>query len=254
MKGLIIIFLLFGTICQAQTNIVKSEYWIDTDPGFDNGIVISGFTSQPDVNLSFVVPANLTPGVHTIGIRSKNLAGQWSHTNFYPVCISDSSTGEIVKIEYFWDTDPGFGIGIDSVLSSPAADITNGLFIDSVPMSFLLSSTHVLFERSMDSRGRWSHTNYVDSLAVTGTVSTQELETLSGIKVFPNPFNKTITLHSGMPENMRVIIYDSQGRKVIDIIVNEETIVNTESLAKGVYTVFVVSDLQKLYKGNLIKQ
>ena len=254
MRSLTYLFLLLATISQAQTNIAKAEYWIDIDPGFGNANTISGFNYQPDVSLSFGILANLSQGVHTLGFRSKNLNGEWSHTNLYPIYIADSSDGEIVKIEYFWDIDPGFGNGIDSILSVPAADITNGLFTDSVPLSFLLSSTHVLFERSMDGRGRWSHTNYVDSLTITGTVDVSELPTLSGINIYPNPFTDVITVDPLSSGRSRLIIYDNDGRKIIDQFIQEKAMINTQHLAKGFYTVFILTSEKQIFRSTVVKQ
>ena len=254
MRKLTILLLFLVSMAQAQTNIVKVEYWIDNDPGFDNATPVTGFASQSDVQFNFIIPTNLAIGIHTFGIRSKDANNKWSHTNFYPVNIADSSHGEIVKLEYFWDIDPGFGNGIDSILGVPATDITNGLFIDSVPLSFLNGSTHILFERSMDSRGRWSHTNYVNSLTVNGTVDITEIEELSGISVFPNPFTELLTVLPVAGVLGRLFLYDGAGRKVMDVLVNKEIILNTQSLAKGNYTVFILTGDRKMYRNTIIKQ
>jgi hypothetical protein len=255
MRKLTTLLLFLVSMAQAQTNIVKVEYWIDSDPGFDNATPVTGFTSQPDLQFNFIIPANLALGIHTLGIRSKDSNDKWSHTNFYPVNIADSSHGAIVQVEYFWDTDPGFGNGTDSILSLPIVDITNGLFIDSVPMSFLVGSiTHILFERSKDTRGRWSHTNYVDSTVVTGTVNVNELATLSGINVYPNPFTDALTINPKTNESARLILYDGNGRKVIDTFISEETKINTQSLSAGAYTLFVWTNKQLIYRTAIIKQ
>lgn len=232
------------------------EYFVDNDPGFGNAIAFSGFTSQQNVitQISANLPGNLSVGNHFIGIRSRLTNNKWSHTNSIPVYVADTASGVITRLEYFWDTDPGFGNGIDSVLASPAVDIINGIFTDSVPVSFLLNSSHVLYQRSMDSRGRWSHTNYVDNLTVNGTVDVTELEAIAGISVFPNPFIDAITIRPVVSEQARVIIYDSQGKKVVDIVLNEEKIVNTEFLTKGFYSVFTIMEKNKLYLTKLVKQ
>ncbi|MCC6383771.1 MAG: T9SS type A sorting domain-containing protein [Bacteroidia bacterium] len=255
MRKLITLLLLLASMAKAQTNIVKIEYWIDTDPGFDNAISVTGFTLQPDVKFNFIIPVNLTLGIHTFGIRSKDANNNWSQTNFFPISIADSSHGAIVQVEYFWDTDPTFGNATDSILSLPIVDINNGLFIDSVPMSFLVGSTsHILFERSKDSRGRWSHTNYVDSTVVTGTVNVNELDKLSGIKVYPNPFMSALTIIPKTNESVRLILYDGKGKKVLDTFINQETRINTQSLSTGSYILFVWTDKQIIYRTTIIKQ
>ena len=254
MRKLTILFLFLVSVAQAQTNIEKIEYWIDVDPGFDSATVVTGLTSASDAQLAFNIPANLSTGIHTFGIRSKDSNGRWSQTNYYPVNIIDSSNGEIVEVEYFWDIDPGFGYGIDSLLSAPNSDIMNGLFTDSVPMSFLLGSSHILFERSKDSRGRWSHTNYVDSMVVIGTVSLNELAIESGVNIYPNPFFETLTVFPQNKGNVQVVLYDGSGKKVVDTHVSEETKINTQNLSAGSYTIFVCSDKKVIYKAILLKQ
>lgn len=150
----------------ANSKIQKAEYWIDTDPGLGNATNIP-VTASTDVQVNqFPVSLKgLAGGVHTVGIRSMDKQGQWSHTNFYPVLVFDSPSSPITTVEYFWDTDPGFGNAMDSVLSVPAQDISNGKFLLKVP-SNLTTGIHTLFVRSRDSRNQWSHTNYALNINV----------------------------------------------------------------------------------------
>lgn len=67
----------------------------------------------------------------------------WSQTN-------------ITKAEYFFNTDPGFGNGINIPIT-PAADLSNINFpANLAPLSLGLNS---LFIRSRDANGKWSVTN-----------------------------------------------------------------------------------------------
>lgn len=251
MKKIAIFLLLLVSIARAQTNIVTAEYFIDSDPGFGNANPLS-LAAQQDVQFQFPLLANQATGMHTIGIRSKDASGIWSHTNFFPVYVADSSNGLLTKIEYFWDTDPGFGNAMDTILTSQVVDLSNGMFFANVPIIGL--SSHILFVRSIDTRGRWSHTNYADSVIVNGTVNVTELAEKSGINIYPNPFRDEITIAPEKPELIRIILYDESGRKLIDNFINQETKINSQSLSKGAYTLFVWTDKHIIYRTTVIKQ
>ncbi|CAF0859963.1 unnamed protein product [Rotaria sordida] len=60
-------------------NIVKAEFFIDTDPGFGNGTSIAITASTDLNNISFSVPSNaLTAGTHRLHFRTLNIEGKWS--------------------------------------------------------------------------------------------------------------------------------------------------------------------------------
>ena len=143
-------------------NIVKAEYYLDTDPGFGNATDIP-VTAGNDITLSnvFVNISGLTDGVHRIYVRTKDAAGTWSHTNLNVFSIIAASVtipsnpvpGNITKLEYFFDTDPGFGNG-HIVTVTGTTDLTNYTFAADV--SSLNDSMHTLFIRSFDD---WGITN-----------------------------------------------------------------------------------------------
>lgn len=61
----------------------------------------------------------------------------------------------ITRIEYFFDTDPGFGAGTEIPVLTPSPDVNNinhTLSLGSIPDGF-----HKLFIRAKDENGRWSH-------------------------------------------------------------------------------------------------
>lgn len=63
-----------ATVHDALSGISAGEYFVDNDPGIGNGIPLnlSGNT------LTGTTPGNLASGQHTISIRSKDKAGNWS--------------------------------------------------------------------------------------------------------------------------------------------------------------------------------
>jgi hypothetical protein len=69
------------------------------------------------------------------------LAGFWT-----------ASAQQLNRVEYFWDTDPGFGNG--TALSIATADSISGTFV--VSTVGLQPGIHTLYIRSRDTNGSWS--------------------------------------------------------------------------------------------------
>lgn len=253
MKKITIILLLLVSIAQAQPNIIKMEYWIGIDPGFGAAIDIPLSNQQPDISFILSVTPTLNPGINYVGYRSKDANNVWSHTNFLTLYAIDSTHSVITEVEYFWDVDSGFNTHADTVYINPVADISNGLLYANVPLN-LGMGTHILFVRGKDSQGRWSHTNYVDSVVVTGTVDIAEFSNHTGVQVYPNPFTDNITIEPKVNEKMRVMVYDMEGRKVLDKIINSSTYIDTQTLISGAYLICVLTDNNRVYQFKMIKR
>ncbi len=137
----------------ASANINKAEYFFDTDPGFGNGSNIPISPSQsPDTSFTADLSA-LTNGLHILFVRVRDVNGSWSLSyskTFLREAVSTSAN--IAKAEYFFDTDPGFGAGTNIPISS-SADITSNFTAD---LTGLTNGLHILFVRSRDVNGSWS--------------------------------------------------------------------------------------------------
>src|SRR5690606_7823890 len=142
-------------------NIVQGEYFVDTDPGFGNGSAIS-FTPGTDLTaISFSFnPTAFNTGFHRIYTRFKDANGQWSLTNvraFYKDSLNQATAlPNVVAMEYFIDTDPGFGNGTP-VSITPSTDINNLVF--DLDMSVISIGNHRIYVRAKDAYGKWSLTN-----------------------------------------------------------------------------------------------
>jgi len=138
-------------------NLTKAEYFFDTDPGQGNGTPIT-IASGSTQNNAFTIPLNgLSEGFHRLNIRYKNNAtpASWSHAfqgTFYIIPVSTLPSQNITRIEYFIDTDPGFGQA-NTVSFTPASSVNQPVAIDltSVP-----SGNHILYARAKDDKGFWS--------------------------------------------------------------------------------------------------
>ncbi len=147
----------------ATGNVTKAEYFIDADPGFGSGTNIPLTAAQNISALSFgAATASLPSGIHRLCARSQNAAGRWSITNIRDFLVdidpayppAPAAPANITKLEYFFDTDPGFGAGTTMTLT-PAANFSNYNF-STTGTGSLSGGAHKLYIRSYDG---WSLTS-----------------------------------------------------------------------------------------------
>ena len=139
---------------QAQ-NITQMEYFFDHDPSIGNGTLVNITSPSDYIDDSFAFSTNgISVGLHTLFIRTKNADGVWSHTTRKLILI-DGNAGysEIVKVEYFFDNDPGIGNGTSIDVSAPAESIDQ-LF--SLSTDGISTGLHTLSIRVQNSNGVWS--------------------------------------------------------------------------------------------------
>jgi len=175
-----------GNVATASLpNITRLEYFIDTDPGLGQGTSVPITPGASINNLTFNVPVtSLSPGFHTLYIRSKNALGGWSITHYTALYklgnVASASVPNITRLEYFIDTDPGLGQGT-SVPITPGASIGNLVF--NVPVTSLTPGFHTLYIRAKNATGGWSITHYT-ALYKLGNVATAVLPNLSRLEYF----------------------------------------------------------------------
>ena len=147
------------TLLTVNHNLTRVEYYLDTDPGFGAATDVTPATQSFDLpGVAFGVNlSSLTTGFHTLNVRSKDDQNQWSLTNrktFYYEPLAVAALPNIVRIEYYFDTDPGFGSATTATGFSPAPDLNGvGVLADA---SALADGAHTLFIRSRDANGKWS--------------------------------------------------------------------------------------------------
>jgi hypothetical protein len=137
-------------------NIVKSEYFFDTDPGFGNATDIA-VTAGTNPTIVFTPGiSSLSAGLHRLYVRAQDAAGKWSHSIpqlFYYEPVISNPLQNIVKSEYFFDTDPGFGNATDIAVTAG----TNPTIVFTPGISSLSAGLHRLYVRAQDASGKWSH-------------------------------------------------------------------------------------------------
>ncbi len=157
-KLFLLLGLCLGLAAVYAQDITRIEYFIDTDPGFGAATEVPGYS--PGSPLAFQVPGatlgGLTEGLHRLLIRAKDATGAWSvvHSSlFYKDYLLANTLPDIVKVEYFVDTDPGFGAGteVPFTLNGNVYEVAFNADIDGLD-----AGPHKLFVRALDARGSWS--------------------------------------------------------------------------------------------------
>jgi len=144
-------------------DIVKAEYFFNTDPGFGNATDIPISPSAHVSNFSFFADISELPlGFNHLNIRMLDANGVWSHTNLKAFVIDRVHSQDIVEAEYFINTDPGFGQG-NSVGVVNGPDVTLNFSFD---ISELATGTHRIFVRARDESGVWSLTNIYELMVL----------------------------------------------------------------------------------------
>jgi len=137
--------------------ISNAEFYIDIDPGVGLGIPIDITQGETVVVLDSILISALTNGIHKIGIRFQDTNGNWGLTEGRVFYIDEEhqvvpSPG-VARAEYFFDTDPGQGNGVQIVLDPEKEDIK---VIANIEMDNELSiGDHIVTLRFVDTQGRW---------------------------------------------------------------------------------------------------
>ena len=143
-----------------STDIIQMEYFFDTDPGFGNGTPVP-VTAGSVTSTTFDIDISaLEPGFHKVCFRVQDGNGNWSINNFKNIFVKDEPASnppvDIVGMEYFFDTDPGFGNGTPvPVTAGSVASTTFDIDISGLEPGF-----HKVYFRTQDENGDWSISNF----------------------------------------------------------------------------------------------
>jgi hypothetical protein len=186
--------------------ISRVEYFVNTDPGF--GLATNATLPIGD---SILFPINLTDlpnGINTLYIRILDSNGKWSQTQSRPFIKQIphiENVSEITKVEYFIDTDPGLGKGIE----------LNGFIDDSmsftVDLSELDEGIHTLYIRTMDDSGKWSQTQ--SRLFINYQMPLNDLPNIVYVEYF-------IDMIGNFGEGTPVEIYNPSSTMAIEVLVD----------------------------------
>ena len=137
-------------------NITRLEYFFDTDPGYGNATNIA-ISSSPDIALNFTANlSGLSTGIHQLYVRAKDANAKWGLLNSRSVVVQNNVQGgplhNIVRLEYFFDLDPGVGNAISIPITS-GTDVTKNF---TIPFTGIADGFHSIYMRAQDATGIWS--------------------------------------------------------------------------------------------------
>ena len=138
------------------TTIERVEWYVDTDPGYGRAKSVAIIPGQDLVNLSFDTAINnFSPGLHIIGVRSKDGNGAWSMDERWLILkqANATATTNIERVEWYIDTDPGYG-NATSITIAPGTDLINLSFDSGI--STLAPGLHIIGVRSRNTAKAWS--------------------------------------------------------------------------------------------------
>lgn len=140
-------------------DIVYVEYYIDTDPGVGKATPLSLPDLKYKAHLDFsldISTKGLALGKHELYVRAKDAFDQWTDVMSRSFTIITSGgeepeeKGDLARMEYFFDSDPGYGKGF------PLLKASTGENTYEISFESLSSGYHLLSLRAQDEKGRWS--------------------------------------------------------------------------------------------------
>ena len=154
-------------VADLDHSIHWGEYFIDLDPGVGLAMPMpldSRDFESDDLSFQFDFDSSpLEQGPHVVGIRLKEITGEWSETRYLDVVVYVDEEKEIpenvviVDTEYFWDEPGSEGFGFSLPLSDTAPISDLGLIANEpVQTSAVDTGVHTLGYRFKTNTNQWS--------------------------------------------------------------------------------------------------
>ena len=222
----ILIYVITALPLAGQPNITNAEYFFDVDPGVGSATPLSFTLGQASFDITPSLTQALASGTHTISVRAKDANGVWGFAERRQFFISAATTSDpppadITAMEYYIDTDPGFGSATAIVVATGnLVDIPNEIIAASaLPVGF-----HTLGIRSKNTDGIWGFAEKREFFIPPGTISDPPSADIQALEYFfdndPGFGSATaITISTGQLIDLNPLI--------------------PESLSSGYHTIFI---------------
>ena len=160
-------------------NITQAEYFYDVDPGFGNGTAFGISPQAQDITQVISLPtAGLNKGFHRLYIRVKDANSKWNITStnlfYYESIVTTPALADLITVEWFWNTDPGFG-NANKITLPPGNNGQLTDFVFNVPVPSAYSNTlQNFYVRTVDANWSLTTVKLVDFTNVTLPVTLLE--------------------------------------------------------------------------------
>ncbi|WP_310559926.1 T9SS type A sorting domain-containing protein, partial [Flavobacterium sp.] len=169
------------TLVLNSSPVVAAEYFFDTEPGVGSGTAVASFSSGNTISVTKpIATTGLSAGFHNLFVRTKDAKGKWGmyegRVVYIQPAVASSVAEPIIAAEYFFNTDPGVGLG--TAINTGAAVNELTLNIPSLATSPLQTGTHNVFIRVKNKAAKWGLaerrtfticSNVLGSPAITGS-------------------------------------------------------------------------------------
>lgn len=133
--------------------IDAAEYFFETDPGLGNGIALAVGSNTGTAQEEFNIDVSaLSKGFHNIYIRTRanGAWGFYKRSAFYVATVNTAVP--VTAAEYFFDVDPGVGMGTALALNANTGTVKQEFLIS---VEGLANGFHNLYMRTQDENGGW---------------------------------------------------------------------------------------------------
>ncbi len=166
----VLVGLCSSLLVPAQT-VDYAEYFWDEDPGISQATTLT-ITPGTNVRAEAALTAPATPGAHLLGVRYHGTKG-WSPTLLQHITVPIADDASVNRAEYFWDEDPGFGMGTTLSLAPGQTVDTDAL----LSLSTTLAAGHHQLGLRYQGTNGWSPTMVCEVYKpVTDNVSIETAE------------------------------------------------------------------------------
>ncbi|MEP1095885.1 MAG: PKD domain-containing protein [Cyclobacteriaceae bacterium] len=146
---------------QAPEDITELEYFFDDDPGVGLATSIAVTQGQAIDITEIINSAGLSDGFHSMSMRAKNAVNRWGMAETRIVYVQNINPANpvlagIVALEYFFDSDPGAGLGTQI----PITPTVNSVDIASIMLETgdtLTIGSHTITIRAQNENAEWGH-------------------------------------------------------------------------------------------------
>lgn len=139
-------------------NIIRGEYYFNTEPGVGLGTEIS-FTPADSVEFDFdISTSGLPEGFNHLYLRFQSEGNFWGMTMcrmFYIIpasTLANAANNNILKAEYYIDSEPGVGNGTPLIFASVADSVEQNF---TIPLTGISPGFHHIYVRALGTNGRW---------------------------------------------------------------------------------------------------